>query len=207
MREFLRDGVRLSIAILATAILLSGCEKDYEDNEDQRDDIVSFLESSHVPTLISESDIKLSLEDNPNFYFEFGDYAYLYIDDYYNTERDNMPQISKGSRITITFRLYPFYGSTISTSELPTYTNDPAYEADYIDAGLNTTYWSFEPLEFTVGESDMLYSIQSGLIGCREGDTVEIYMTRNMGYGDNVIGVMEEDSSLAFFCTIDSVEN
>ncbi|MFI3289034.1 MAG: FKBP-type peptidyl-prolyl cis-trans isomerase [Rikenellaceae bacterium] len=207
MREFLRDGVRLSVAMLATAVLLSGCETDFEDNEDQRDDIVSFLESSHVPTLISESDIKLSLEDNPNFYVEFGDYAYLYIDDYYNTERDDMTQISKGSRISITFRLYPFDGDTISDSELPTYTNDPAYEADYIDAGLNTTYWSFEPLEFTVGGGNILDSIQSGLIGCREGDNIEIYMTRNMGYGDDVIGVMEQDCSLAFFCTIESVEN
>ncbi|MFI3248404.1 MAG: hypothetical protein R3Y39_04670 [Rikenellaceae bacterium] len=208
MREFIRER-RLWIVIAMIALLpLYGCDDDSEDNDDQRDDIESFLASYHDPKLIPQDEISSSIEDEPSFYFEFGTYAYLYIDDYYNTSRDSKAQIVKGSQITITFRLYPFDGSTISDSDLPTYTNDPAYEYSYIEAGLNTTYWSFEPLELVIGQSKILDSIQEGLLmGCREGDSIEIYMTRNMGYGDDVIGVMEEDSAIAFFCTIDSVVN
>lgn len=205
MREFLRELSRRLVAVMAISSLLSSCEAEFEENDDQREDIVSFLESSHSPVLISQSDIASSLEDYPNFYVEYGSYAYLYIEDYYNTERSSKPQITKGSRITITFRLYPFSGSSISSSTLPTYTNDPAYEQLYIEGGLNTKYWDFEPLEITVGNSEIVEGVEQGIIGCREGDTIEIYMTRNMGYGSDVIGVMEEDSALAFFCTIESV--
>ncbi len=207
MRNFFNEKIGVLFVIFAMIGVLCSCENNYEENDDQRDTIISFLESSHSPTLISEEDIKLSLEEEPNFYTTFGSYAFLYIDDYYNAERLSMPEVMKGSRITITFSLYPFSGSTISSSTLPTYTNDPTFEESYIEEGLNTTYWSFLPLELTIGDSNILGSIQQGLTGCREGDSIEIYMTCNMAYEDDVIGVMEQESSLAFFCTINSVEN
>jgi hypothetical protein len=43
------------------------------------------------------------------------------------------------------------------------------------------------------------------LPGCREKDTVEVYMTYNMAYGDALINFIPEQSPIAVFYTIDSV--
>lgn len=207
MREILRKISLWGVALVATSTLLYSCESDFEENEEQREKIVSFLESSHVPKLIAESDLSSSLENEPQFYSQYGSYAYRYIADYYNPERKTQAEVTDGSQVTITFRLYPFTGTAIAYEDTPTYTNDPYYNDIYIENGLDLTYWNFEPIKFTIGSGDVMDTIQEGLKGCRKGDSVEIYMTNNMGYEDAVIGVMEQDISLAFFCTIDSVEN
>ncbi len=210
MRDFLGKFLRvLFMMFISSTLLLGSCEDEdsIEDNEDQRDDIASFLESSsHNPALISESDLSTTLEIDPPFYTRYGNYAFRYIETYYDAGRDSQTLISSGSRVTLTFRLYEFTGSAISDSTLPVYTNDGSYLDDYEAAGLNTTYWTFQPIVITIGQSDELSSIHTGLTGCRNGDIVELYLTRNMAYGDEVVGLVDQWSSLAFFCEITEVE-
>lgn len=189
--------------------MLCSCEstEDIEENEDQRDDIISYLESSHSPTLISESDISSSLSSMPEFYTKFGSYAFRYIEDYYNEERETKSVIKNGSSVLLNLSLFSFTGSAIADDELPIYTNESAYELLLIEAGLNTEYWTFSPMEIVIGSTTILSSIHDGLIGCRESDKVEIYMTRDMAYGDEVIGLVDQWSSLVVFCTILKVTN
>ena len=47
--------------------------------------------------------------------------------------------------------------------------------------------------------------VELSLPGCREKDTVEVYMTYNMAYGDALINFIPEQSPIAVFYTIDSV--
>ncbi len=195
--------------LLCVAAFVCGCEadSDIEDNESQKETIVSYLEGSHSPTLIAESDVASSLYDDPEFYIRYGNFAFRYIEDYYNVERDTKSEVKAGSTILINFRLYEFTGSSISSDTLPVYTNESIYESMYIDAGLNTEHWTFSPMEIVVGRTTLLTSIQEGLIGCKEGDVVELYMTRNMAYDDDVVGLVDQWASLVFFCTILNVEN
>ena len=45
----------------------------------------------------------------------------------------------------------------------------------------------------------------TSLIGCREGDKVEAYMTLDAAYGDDVVGVVPLQSAVVWYYTIESV--
>ena len=48
--------------------------------------------------------------------------------------------------------------------------------------------------------------MQAALVGCREKDVVELYMTYNQAYGEKLImGLMTKQCPVAFFCTINKV--
>lgn len=189
-------------------MLLVACSgEDADLILEQKEDIVSYLTSSHSPTLIAESDIADTLDEDPEFYTVEGNAAYRYIEDYYNTDRLSRTEAVSGSTLELTFWFYDFSSYTTPSASYLYFTNDPLYEDALISAGLNVEYWSFEPLKVTLGNGDILKAIEASLVGCREGDTVEIYLTYNLAYGDNWVGVTNLESPIAFFCTIDSIEN
>lgn len=75
------------------------------------------------------------------------------------------------------------------------------------EAGLNADYWDVEPLTIKIGETNIIKGVTTSLIGCREGDSVEAYMTLDAAYEDDVVGVVPKESSVAWFYTIDSVNS
>ena len=56
-----------------------------------------------------------------------------------------------------------------------------------------------------IGQTNIIKGVTTSLIGCREGDVVEAYMTLDAAYDDRVVGVVPKNSSVAWFYTIDSV--
>ncbi len=200
--------IKIRNILLFALLLLVGCsDVDLDLLEDQQEDIVSFLTSSHSPTLIAESDLAESLEYQPAFYTTTGTTVYRYIADWYNADRDAQREVVMGDTLYITFWCYDFSSYSTPSSSYLLYTNDPLYEDAYIEAGLNVEYWDFSPKEIVLGSGDILKSIETALIGCREGDSVELYLTYNMAYGSEWIGLSSLEESIAFFCTIDSIEN
>lgn len=197
-----------NILLLCTLLLGACSDDDYEVYEDQCEDIEKFLTTYHSPKLIAESDVAESLEYQPEFYTYSGSRVYRYISDYYNTDRDAMREVQDGDTLLLTFWVYDFSTTTSApSSSTILYTNDPAYEDAYIEAGLNVEYWDFSPKEIVLGSGDILKSIETALVGCREGDSVELYLTFNVAYGDTWIGLSSLEEPVAFFCTIDSIEN
>ncbi len=196
------------ILLLALPLLWSCSDEDYDTLEDQRDDIVTFLTTKHSPTLIAEEDVAESLDYQPAFYTVSGSTVYRYIDDYYNTDREEWRVVQEGDAIYITFWCYDFSTTTSApSSSTLLYTNDPLYEDAYIEAGLNVEYWDFSPKRIVLGSGEILKSIETALVGCREGDSIELYMTYNMAYGSGWVGLSSLEEPFAFFCTIDSIEN
>ncbi len=66
-------------------------------------------------------------------------------------------------------------------------------------SGAGTRY---EILEFRtpsvrVGGGSFVEGVELSLPGCREKDTVEVYMTYNMAYGDALINFIPEQSPIA----------
>lgn len=200
-------GIRKIYILIVAAALLVACSSEDTENEDQASTIVSYLEDSHDPTLVSSSNLaaQSEIEDNPAFYTRYGDYAYRYISTYYDEGRDSWAEIKSGSKIEITLSIYEF-STSVSTSDLPAYTNDPAYKDDYESAGLNTQYWDFSPLAITVGSGTIFSALHEAFIGCREGDIVEIYTTYLMGYQSVVVGSIDKESAMTMFLYIDSVK-
>lgn len=190
--------------IMLLGALFVGCSETEDTNLEQREDIMEYLEDDHSPRLISESEAAESLDSESPFYTMGGYTTFRYIGDYYNEARESMAQIEKGSTISIIYTLYNFEDYAEPTESDILISNDEAQIAllEVINGGLNTTYWSTDPLTFKVGSGKLFSSVENLLVGCREGDVVEFYMTLEEAYGTSEVGIATVEAPLALFCEI-----
>lgn len=198
--------LRLIIAVFAVVGLafVVGCSDEDEDLATQRNDIVQFLTSSHVPRLIAKEDISSSLEENPEFYEMLNIDLYRYISTYYDAERESRPMIDAGDEVSLTYTAYTFTGGVPRTENVYI-SNDTAVISQLKQAGLNPEYWSQEPLVVKLDETNIIKGVSQSLIGCRQGDKVEVYMTLEEAYKDKVVGMVPHKSAVAWYYTIDLV--
>lgn len=187
----------------ALPLLFCGCSEEEDILPEQRQKIVSFLERTHSPTLIPDS--QLEEGSTQAFYTVSGSTVYRYIDNFYRENRDNNREVTADAKVTITFRAYVFNYATISDSTFPFYSNDPLLEPAYEDLGLTPGAWSFEPLTLDM-RGDILNGLRHALLGCRNGDEVEAYMTYNMAFGDKYVSTIPKESPVAWFFKISNVE-
>ena len=192
--------------LLAALLLLAGCSQEEETLPNQRNSIVSFLTSTHAPQLISEEAVAESPDENPPFYTAKGNTVYRYISNYYDSGRESRAEVKSGSRVSITFRAYVFSMRNITDSDMPFFTNDPDLEQALYEAGLTPGVWKFEPMELTLGQSGIIKGLELALLGCRQGDEVECYMTYNMAYGDTNFATIPRESAVAIFFTVNGVD-
>lgn len=192
--------------LLAALLLLAGCSQEEETLPNQRNSIVSFLTSMHAPQLISEEAVAESPDENPPFYTAKGNTVYRYISNYYDSGRASRAEVKSGSRVSITFRAYVFSMRNITDSDMPFFTNDPDLEQALYEAGLTPGVWKFEPMELTLGQSGIIKGLELALLGCRQGDEVECYMTYNMAYGDTNFATIPRESAVAIFFTVNGVD-
>ena len=192
--------------LLAALLLLAGCSQEEETLPNQRNSIVSFLTSTHAPQLISEEAVAASPDETPPFYTAKGNTVYRYISNYYDSGRASRAEVKSGSRVSITFRAYVFSMRNITDSDMPFFTNDPDLEQALYEAGLTPGVWKFEPMELTLGQSGIIKGLELALLGCRQGDEVECYMTYNMAYGDTNFATIPRESAVAIFFTVNGVD-
>ena len=192
--------------LLAALLLLAVCSQEEETLPNQRNSIVSFLTSTHAPQLISEEAVAESPDENPPFYTAKGNTVYRYISNYYDSGRASRAEVKSGSRVSITFRAYVFSMRNITDSDMPFFTNDPDLEQALYEAGLTPGVWKFEPMELTLGQSGIIKGLELALLGCRQGDEVECYMTYNMAYGDTNFATIPRESAVAIFFTVNGVD-
>ena len=192
--------------LLAALLLLAGCSQEEETLPNQRNSIVSFLTSTHAPQLISEEAVAESPDENPPFYTAKGNTVYRYISNYYDSGRASRAEVKSGSRVSITFRAYVFSMRNITDSDMPFFTNAPDLEQALYEAGLTPGVWKFEPMELTLGQSGIIKGLELALLGCRQGDEVECYMTYNMAYGDTNFATIPRESAVAIFFTVNGVD-
>lgn len=207
--------MRIATLITATLLLLGSCSKEDEDVLlKQKERMISYLESTHNPRLVAEVEVEEGVEQP--FYTVVGDGAYRYIDGYYNPDRPNRKEVTAQSKVTITFSAYLFNFTNITTDgsriTLPYYSNNPLYEELFYrpveegGAGLTPGAWSFEPLVIDLKSASIIEGLRLALIGCRERDRVEAYMTFNMAYGDHYLNIIGKEQPIAYFFTVDTVE-
>jgi len=192
-----------AILFCAAALLLGGCSQEEDTLSGQREKLVSYLERTHSPSLIPDT----SVEEGSQlpFYTVAGNSVYRYIQNVYDPDRANRPEVGENSTVAITFRAYVFEFSNITDSTFPFWSNDPLLEQAYLEAGLTPGAWSFEPLTLDM-RGDILKGLRLALLGCRAGDEVEAYMTYNMAFGDRNFGTIPRESPIAWFFTVESVE-
>lgn len=168
----------------------------------ERDKIVKYLTSSLH--LIAEEDLSNSLDENPPFYSTFGRYAYRYIVNYYDADREAKPIINWGDKIAIRFNAYTFTGSEPTNSAIYWSNVSEVIEQLGKKSG-NTLDWSKEPLQITLGTTSILAGLEHTLPGCHEADSLQVFMTSNLAYGDNAINVVPKNSMVAWYMKIEKV--
>lgn len=195
------------VALVATLFVVS-CSNDTDTVlTSQQTSISKYLEGSHQPRLIAESEISSSLDNEPEYYEQWGLDLYRYIATRYAEGRDAKPTVDWGSTITISYSAYIFTGSKPSISNLYA-TNEADMIEQLKNLGLNTSYeWTTDPLELTIGESAILKGLEEALPECKEGDTVEIYMTFPKANGNNYVGMVPAKSAVMWIINILSVTN
>ena len=193
----------ITLLSVALPVLLSGCSEEKDILPEQRQKIVSYLERTHTPTLVSEAGA--DEEGQLPFYTTAGSTVYRYIVNYYRPDRESDPEVTADSKVTITFRAYVFNYSNITDSTFPFYSNDPLLLKAYEDLGLTPGAWSFEPLTLDM-RGDILKGLRHALLGCRAKDEVEAYMTYNEAFGDKYFTTIPRESPVAWYFTVESVE-
>lgn len=194
----------MRVMAVVVCLLPVACKDNDEALTSQRQKIVSYLTSTHVPRLVSEEDIETSLEPEPAFYELFDQQVYRYISTYYEAGRESRTLVEMGDEVEITYTAYIFTGS-VPRSTAVYMTNDATVVAEMVEEGLNAEFWSTDPLKVKLGETDIIKGLELSLLGCREGDSVEAYMTFEAAYGNDQVGVVPVESSVLWIYTVNKV--
>lgn len=198
------------LTVLTGLFLLTvpaGCKQDDATLNTQQTSTVRYLESSHQPRLISEEAARESLDENPPYYTVYDNETYRYIADMYNEERASRTEVESGDLVSIYFNAYIFNYSAL-TNVMPYWSNHAEIIAamEAVGGHLDPEYWSTDPLVLRAGGSDVLKGLSRALVGCREGDEVEVYMTYKAAYGSGIVGLVPKESPVAWIFTITGVK-
>ena len=78
-------------------------------------------------------------------------------------------------------------------------------EADAEEAGFDKTYMDFSPKGILLGDGSVLRGLELGLPGSRPGETVYLFLTPDLAYGEDIVGVVRPGKSVVFKVVIDRV--
>ena len=198
--------LRLLFALVAAAAMMTvvGCNDDDKNVESARTTIERYLTSSHSPRLIPESEVANSIVYNPPFYEKLNQDLYRYIATYYDQGRQQRDQVEWGDQVELRVTAYVFTGSTPNISAVY-YTNEQSVIESLAKGGLDTQYWTTEPMVVKLGETNIIKGVEESLLGCREGDRVEAYMTSKLAYDDKAIGIVKKEASVLWVYTIEKL--
>ena len=190
------------IAILSVLLFLAGCKSE-DTVLAERDKIIKYLTSRNI---CSEDELANQISSEPPFYTASRKYSYRHIVNYYDEGREERTMVEWGDSIEIKFfNAYIFTGSEPSYSSLY-WSNIPEVIAKVGDKSGNTLDWSTDPLVVKLGSTRIIRGLEAALPECREGDSIQVYMTSNIGYGSNRdFGVVPEASMLAWYLRIGKV--
>ena len=169
----------------------------------ERDKLEKYLTSTR--RMVAEQNVGEVIDENPPFYSEFGRYAYRHIVNYYDAEREDRAVADLGDEIEIRFNAFTFTGSEPSINSNLYWSNIPSVIEQVGKKSGNTLDWSQEPLRIRLGQTEILEGLERALPGCREADSVQVYMSSNLAYGKNIVGVVAKNSMLAWYIRIEKV--
>ena len=192
----------LYTAIVIATLAMCGCNDNVDMLTTQKDNIVKYLTSSR--RLVAEEDRNNVIQENPPFYTAVSQSTFRHITNFYAEGREEWSLIEEGDIVDISFNAYVFAGSEPNLSSLY-WSNIPA-TISAVEASNNHPYdnlvWSEEPLIVRLGKGEVLRGLDEALVGCRDQDSVQVYMTSEAAYGKHVLGTVPKHSSVAWYIKI-----
>ena len=193
-------------SILAVvAVILVGCNKDEDIITKQKDSIVKYLTSTR--RMVESSEVGGVLEENPAFYTNLNNTAYRHIVNYYEADREEWMEVEPTSVIDIEFNAYTFSGSEPQVKDM--YWSNIQQSISAVEASNSHTYdkliWEPKPLTVRLGTGELISGLEAALVGCRDQDSVQVYITSKAAYGKQAIGSVAKNSPVAWYIKILSV--
>lgn len=196
-----------NFAIIAFVVLLfAGCKQEDEILSKQQESTVRYLESSHNPRLMSEKAAAESLEERPEYYTNYANLTWRYIATTYAEGRDGWTEADRNDIVEISFDAYVFNYSNPSGTT-PYWSNRESTINRFVSGNqyFDPQYWTTDPYVIRLDSDDGMPGLRRALVGCREGDTVEIYMTYETAYGKDIVGVVPKQSPVVWLLTVEKV--
>lgn len=190
--------------ICALPVLICGCSEEKDTLPEQRNRIVSYLRTQHIPGLVPMEEVETGSQQA--FYTASGSTVYRYVTNFYRPGRSARPKVTAGSRVVISMRAYVFDYRNISDNMLPIFTNDTTMRKIYEAQNMwMPESWTFQPITIDM-RGDILKGLYDALLGCHQEDEVEAYMTYNMAFGDKYFSTIPPESPIAWFFTVGDIE-
>lgn len=188
--------IRTLLTVAIAASILASCSASDEDTiiPDQREAIKKFLDTN-----------ELAYEEVNGVFRHFG----------YRESPANGNIARNGKNIGIFFELYGFpyaraSSSTNPMAPIPTnslYSNKPFVQDTLRKIGLNTDYWPQGVFNTTLGSKELMAGLNRGLAGCREGDSVLLFITSNLAFGNVPVPGLDENTAILYIVNLETVGN
>jgi hypothetical protein len=183
------------------------CFAACNDEEDivlsQHDNIERYLTSTR--RFVAIENLSSVIENNPAFYETFGRYAYRHIVNYYDEGREERPLVEWGNSVQVRFNAFVFSGSEPTIPSSLYWSNVPSVVASMAAQTGEPLVWSSEPLSLHLGTTELIKGLELTLPGCRERDSVQVFMTSSLAYGKSIIGSVPKNSMVAWYMKIEKV--
>ena len=166
------------VVVAVMSLWLSACSKDTSDLDDQRTSLENYI----------------SRQGWENVDYLGGVYRYVLNRD--RAGYETALQAESGNTLRINYAVYAFSSSSAGGLGALIYTNNPELQNE--QEGLDPTYWAKDPLEVVLGKTPLISGLDRGLYGVRQGDTLQLFMSSDMGYGDKPFGTIEADTPLVW---------
>ena len=191
----------LNIAV-ALLLLCTSCSKQEDIIFAQHEQMVKYLTTTLK--LVAEEELGNVLDENPPFYSTIDRYVYRHVVNYYDAGRKAQKEVVWGSTVEFHFDAY------LVENGRPTdiyWSNTEATFERFRRENTNFTVdWSTEPLRVTLGATEMIEGLNIALPGCREKDSVQLFITSNLAYGKKIVGEVPKNTAVAWYLKIDKVE-
>ena len=167
------------ISIITTIICLTySCGSDVDVSPSQRESIVYYLNQEDFEHI------------NVN-----GVYKRIVNGDRYG--RDELTDSKIGDSIVFNFEAYEFNSSPSEDW----YDTNKRYLAEATE-GLNPEYMDLTPRKVKIGSGGLIKGLQIGLPDCRVGDSIHLYITSDLAYGEHKIPGIKANSAILYILNI-----
>lgn len=181
----MRTPVHTILGIVISCLTMVGC---------------SGMSDDEIPRQIEN--IERFLENN-NLIYTLQNGVYRHIG---NSDRENYfksTMADRGDEVHYYLAAYRFDRSRVE----PVFYSNKDFIIDELKAEyphFSDVYWPRESFKRTVGKN-MSKGLTRGLPGCREGDSVRLFMPADLAYGESFVGTVPENSSIEFVLWIEKV--
>lgn len=178
----------VNIAIFGVLLFASACGKDEETIDSERTRIVSYL-------------TKLNLQEEGSY--DDLDGVFRHVGNAGRNGYSTAAEAAAGDSVIFYFSAHLLNTSADVSAQPLIYTN----KQRLIDGiGGLTGRWSSEPYKARLGSSSLVKGLQKGLTGAREKDSLLLFMSSDMGYGEHEMFNVPKNSSLMFTIELVSVK-